>query len=447
VRGGLSHFFDTLLVWKGARGNVRHRVFDEIQEESFSYFVHETNRRNGLVRDKTRRGWPASIAAVGMALTAFPVGVERGWLARGEAVRRTLTTLRFLWRSAQGPQPDASGYKGFYYHFLDMQSGRRAPGSELSTVDTALLMAGVLTAAGYFQQDTAQEAEIRKLADALYRRVDWRWALNRGSTLSMGWKPGRGFLRYRWEGYDEALILYVLGLGSPTFPLPKESYDAWLSTYTWRTIYGYELVHAGPLFVHQMSHLWIDFRGIQDGYMRERGIDYFENSRRATYVQQEYAVRNPNGFEGYSRKCWGLTASEGPGPKSLTVNGRRRRFYDYVARGVPDGPDDGTLAPWAVVSSVPFAPEIVVPALRYYREKLELHVANSYGFKATFNPTFPDRTASQWGWVSPHHYGINEGPIVIMIENDRTGLVWNLMRRCSYVVAGLRRAGFRGGWL
>jgi hypothetical protein len=423
------------------------RALDELQQESFSYFLHETNRGNGLVRDKTRKDWPASITAVGMALAAYPVGVERGFLTRSQAVHRTLATLRFLWRSPQGPQPDATGHKGFYYHFLDMATGRRALGCELSTIDTALFLAGALTAAAYYQEDAEQEAEIRKLADALYRRVDWRWALNRGATVSHGWEPGHGFLKYSWEGYDEAIILYVLGLGSPTLPLPRESYDAWLSTYAWRKIYGHELVHAGPLFVHQMSHLWIDFRGIQDRYLRERGLDYFENSRRATHVQQEYAVRNPRGFEGYSRNCWGLTASEGPGPKMLRLNGVWRRFYDYVARGVPHGPDDGTLAPWAVVTSLPFAPEIVIPSILYYREKLNLHAANPYGFKATFNPTFPERKRSKWGWVSPHHYGINEGPIVIMIENDRTELVWRLMRSCPYIVAGLRRAGFKGGWL
>jgi hypothetical protein len=430
-----------------AHPRLRHRILDELQKESFSYFLHETNRRNGLVRDKTRRGWPASIAAVGMALGAYPVGVDRGLLTRAEAVRRTLATLRFFSHSPQGTDPEATGHKGFFYHFLDMRTGRRAHGSELSTVDTALLMAGVLTAAAYFHEDTEQEDEIRSLADALYRRVDWRWALNRGATVSHGWRPGRGFLKYRWEGYDEALILYVLGLGSPTFPLPRESYDAWLSTYVWRKVYGHELVHAGPLFVHQMSHLWIDFRGLKDRYVRERGLDYFENSRRATYVQQEYAVRNPLGFEGYSRNCWGLTASEGPGPKTMRVDGVRRQFYDYVARGVPDGPDDGSIAPWAVATSLPFAPEIVVPCVRYYREKLQLHAASPYGFKATFNPTFPERGANKWGWVSPHHYGINQGPIVIMIENDRTELVWRLMRRCPYIVAGLCRAGFRGGWL
>ncbi len=424
-----------------------HPILDELQRESYSYFLHETNPCNGLVRDKTRRSWPASIAAVGMALAADPVGVERGLLSRRRAVKRALAALRFFARSPHGPQPDATGYQGFYYHFLDMRSGRRAHDSELSTIDTALLLAGALTAAAYYDRDTKEEGEVRDTADALYRRVNWRWALNRGATLTHGWKPRRGFVKHRWEGYDEALILYVLGLGSPTFPLPPESYDAWLSTYAWRKLYGHELVHAGPLFVHQMSHLWIDFRGIRDSYMRERGLDYFENSRRATLVQQAYAVDNPCGFEGYSRNCWGLTASEGPGPKTLRVNGVRRRFYDYVARGVPDGPDDGTLAPWAVATSLPFAREIVLPSIRYYRDKLELHAANPYGFKATFNPTFPETSRGKWGWVSPHHYGINEGPIVLMIENERTELVWRLMKKCPYVGSGLRRAGFRGGWL
>jgi hypothetical protein len=418
----------------------------DLQEESFRFFLHETNSRNGLVRDKTRRGWPASIAAVGMALTAYPVGVERRLISRRQAVRRTLAVLRFFSRAPQGPQPDATGYRGFYYHFLDMRTGRRAWDCELSTIDTALFIAGALVAAAYFQRDDEAEAEIRRLADELYRRIDWRWALRRGATLSHGWKPGR-FLRYRWEGYDEALILYILALGAPTSPIPPESYRAWLSTYAWREVYGYEYVYAGPLFTHQLSHLWIDFRGIRDAYMREKGLDYFENSRRATFAQREHAIRNPGGFEAYDARCFALTASDGPGPTRLTVDGVKRTFYDYVARGVPDGPDDGTLAPWAVATSLPFAPEIVIPAVEYYRHHLELCAETAYGFKATFNPTFPHRRRSPYGWVSRYHYGINEGPIVVMVENDRTGLVWDLMRRCPYLVAGLRRAGFRGGWL
>ena len=262
-----------------ATDHLRPATIHLLQEETFAYFIHETNRRNGLVRDKTRRAWPASIAAVGMALTAYPVGVERGFIRREEAVRRVLTTLRFFWKSPQGEGTAATGYKGFYYHFLDMETGRRAHRSEVSTVDSALLFAGALTAAAYFQGDDEREREIRALADALYRRADWRWAMGRGPTVTHGWRPEGGLMPYRWEGYDEALILYVLGLGSPTHPLPPESYAAWLSTYEWQEVYGIPQVAAGPLFVHQLSHIWIDFRGIKDAYMRERGIDYFDFSQ------------------------------------------------------------------------------------------------------------------------------------------------------------------------
>ena len=195
---------------------------ERLQCESFNYFLHETNPANGLVRDKSAADWPASIAATGLALAAYPVGVERGFMTRAGAVERTLATLRFFWNSPQGPEPDATGYHGFYYHFLDMQTGRRAWKCELSTVDSAFLLAGALTAGIYFDADTADEREIRTLADALYRRADWQWAQNQGATVTHGWKPESGFLKYRWEGYDEALLLYTLGLGSPTHPPARE---------------------------------------------------------------------------------------------------------------------------------------------------------------------------------------------------------------------------------
>ena len=174
------------------------------------------------------------------------------------------------------------------------------------------------------------------------------------------------------------MLLYVRGLGSPTYPLPDESYPAWLSTYVWKNVYGQEYVHAGPLFVHQLSHIWVDFRGIQDGYVRARGLDYFENSRRATYVQRAYAIRNPHGFAGYGKDCWGFTASDGPGPATVKVDGVTRRFFDYVARGVPDGPDDGTIAPWAVVASLPFARIVTAFVASSMRSS---HHSDSYGFR------------------------------------------------------------------
>jgi hypothetical protein len=420
---------------------------EAIQRCAFAYFLCETNRANGLVLDKTCPDWPASIAAVGLGLTTYPVGVERGFVPRAEAVERTLTALRFFWRSKQGPEPDATGYRGFYYHFLDLQTGARAWQCELSTIDSALLLGGILTAAAYFDGDAPAEREIRDLADRLYARVDWRWAQNGGATVTHGWRPEGGFLPYRWEGYDEALLLYVLGLGSPTHPLSAESYRAWASTYQWKTVYETQFLYAGPLFTHQLSHVWLDFRGIQDPFMREHGIDYFENSRRATLVQQQYAIRNPGGYARYGEFCWGITASDGPGEITREVDGVERRFFDYLARAVPDGPDDGTIAPWAVVASLPFAPEIVLPTIAHF-DRLRLLDVHPYGCKATFNPTFPDgRGSPPEGWVSPWHFGINEGPIVVMIENYLSGLVWRLTRGCPPIVAGLRAAGFTGGWL
>ena len=427
---------------------IQDAELEKLQHETFNYFLQEANPANGLIIDKTAADWPASIAATGLALATYPVAVERGFMSRSAAVERTLNTLRFFWNSPQGTETDATGYRGFYYHFLDMQTGRRAWQCELSTVDSAFLLAGALTAGIYFDANTTDEHEIRTLADALYRRADWQWAQNQGATVTHGWKPESGFLEYRWEGYDEAMLLYMLGLGSPTFPLPESSYTAWASTYRWESCYGYEYLYAGPLFTHQLSHVWIDFRGIQDDFMRSKGIDYFENSRRATYVQQQYAIENPLKFSDYSASCFGITSSEGPGPETIKIKGIERQFFDYVGRGVPYGPDDGTLAPWALVASLPFAPEIVLSALHHCIHQAKLTKFNSYGFKASFNPTHPGIPGNPYGWwVSPYHFGLNQGPIVLMIENYRSGMLWRLMRSCPYIVAGLRRADFGGGWL
>jgi hypothetical protein len=269
------------------------------QQDTFGYFVHETNPVNGLVPDNTRPDSPASIAVVGLALGTYGVGVERKFLSRAQAITRVLATLRFFWNSPHGDQPDATGTRGFYYHFLDRETGKRAPNSELSTIDTALLLAGALAAAAYFDRSAKDEQEIRSLADALYCRADWQWALNGGLTVAHAWAPEDGFQKYRWEGYCEALLLYILGLGSPTHPLPAESHLAWTKTYRWKKLYGCEFLYGGPLFMHQLSHIWIDFRGIRDAFMRAKGSDYFENSRRATYIQQQYAIRNPKKFKGY----------------------------------------------------------------------------------------------------------------------------------------------------
>jgi hypothetical protein len=433
------------------RSNRRSRSGDgdslpQLQRDTFRYFWRETNPENGLIADNTAGpDVPASIAGVGFALASYPVAVERSYVSRAQAIQRTLATLRFLWDAPHGPMPDATGHKGFFYHFLDVNTGRRAWQCELSTIDTTILIAGVLTAAAYFDRLTKSEREVRRLADVLYRRVDWRWAQNGGLTVSHGWRPEAGFEKHRWEGYNEALMLYVLGLGSPTHPLPTRSYDAWASTYRWKKLYGYEFLFGAPLFMHQLSHVFIDFRGIQDTFMRAHSSDYFENSRRATYVQQHYALRNPKKFKDYGENVWGITASNGPGPKTRRVKGITRKFRGYLARGVPYGPDDGTLAPWAVAASLPFAPEIVLPTLMHC-ERMYPQMENEYGLVCSFNPTFPV-AGSKHGWMSKDHFALDQGPVILMIENYRSGLIWRLMRRDPYIVSGLQRAGFNGGWL
>jgi hypothetical protein len=429
--------------------SIREPQLQQLQEKAFRYFQRQTNPANGLVRDKDADNWPASIAATGLALAAYPVAVERGFLGRREAIERTLATLKFFDESPQGTEPDATGYRGFYYHFLDMQSGRRVWDCEISTVDSAFLLAGMLAAAQYFDGDTADERRIRELARSLYERVDWSWAVAPNGTIRHGWKPETGFIPFEWQGYDEGLLLYVLALGSSTNPLPPSTFAAWASTYEWKSAYDIDHLYSAPLFTHQLSHIWIDFRGIQDDFMRAKGIDYFENTRRATLAQQRYAIDNPQGFKGYGAECWGITASDGPGPATLKIDGVVREFFDYEGRGAPYGIDDGTVAPWAVVASLPFAPEIVLPTLHHFVHRLQLHEQHPFGFKASFNLTYADnaRIDGADGWISPFCFGLNLGPIVLMVENHRSGMLWNLMRNCPPIVRGLCRAGFDGGWL
>ncbi len=419
------------------------QLLEQLQNAAFNYFVDHAEATTGLVADTSRKNSPASIAVVGFALSCYPIGVERGWIARADAASQTLKTLRFFWNSPQSAEADdVTGYKGFYYHFLDMRTGKRVWQCELSLIDTALLLAGMLTAAAYFTAPAADEREIRSVAEKLYRRIDWRWAQNDGTTVSQGWKPECGFLRSGWEGYSEATILYVLGLASPTFALPANSFGDWTSTYQWENIYGYDFLYAGPLFIHLFSHAWIDFRGIQDEFMREKGCDYFENSRRAVSIQREYAARNPHGFIGYGPNFWGITAGDGPRNEDLRESGRDRRFFGYTERGVPFGRDDGTIAPWAMLAALPFSPPSALTAVRHMLEHYP-DVCAGYRMSSGFNPNLID----QGGWISEGHYGLDQGIVVMMIENYRSGLIWKLMRSCPHIATGLRRAGFEGGWL
>jgi hypothetical protein len=432
---------------------------DDIERRAFDYFWERGNPRNGLVPDR----WPtpsfSSIAAVGFGLTSYGVGAERGWIRRDEAIDRTLATLRFF---DGAPQGDAvagmTGSHGFFYHFLDMDSGTRFATNELSTVDTTLLLGGVLFAQSYFDRADPREAEIRALAERIYRRVDWTWPRPRPPKIAMGWSPEHGMLAYDWSGYNEAQLVYILALGSPTHPVSRAAYDAWTATYdkTWGTFHGQEHLGFAPLFGHQFSQVWLDLRGVQDDYMRRHGIDYFENSRRATLSQRAYAIANPGGWKGYGAGLWGLSASDGPLDGTITYQGKPRLFRTYSARGagIENTFDDGTIAPAAAAGSMPFAPEIVGPALEAMHARYGKQAYGRYGFMEAINPSFDFKDAKlhhgkiiDGVWVDGDWLGIDQGPIVLMIENHRSGLVWNVMRRNPHIVRGLKRAGFTGGWL
>jgi hypothetical protein len=416
-------------------------LLDRLQRGAFDYLTDYADPANGLVADTSRVGSPCSIAVVGFALSAYPVAVERAWMSRSAAAAQTLKTLQFFWNSPQSDRPDAAGHRGFYYHFLDMKSGRRVWQCELSLVDTALLLAGMLTAAGYFDGQ-GTESEIRALTDALYRRVDWQWALNERETIAQGWKPECGFLHYGWEGYNEATIVYLLGIGSPIHPVPAAGFAGWTSTYQWENLLGKDVLYSGPLFTHLFSHAWIDYRGIQDAFMREKRSDYFENSKSAIALHREYGARNPRGYAGYGRDFWGITAGDGPGNREMRQGSRDRRFFGYMSRGVPYGPDDGTIAPWAMLATVPFGADA---ALRGTRRLLRTYpqVCTSDRFSSGFNPTLADRG----GWLSEGWYGLDQGLLVMMIENHRSGLIWKITRESACIRAGLKGAGFAGGWL
>jgi hypothetical protein len=412
-----------------------------LQRAAYEYLVRYRNPGNGLVADTSRPGAPCSIAVVGFALSCWVIACERGWLARTQAAQQTLISLRFLLASRQSDDPQASGYRGFYYHFLDMQSGARVWNCELSLIDTTLLLAGVLTVGRYF--DRPHEAEIRDAAEALYQRVDWCWAQDNAPTLSQGWMPEFGFLHYGWEGYNEALILYVLGLGSPTHALPANSFTSWTLTYQWERLLGFDVLYSGPLFTHLFPHAWLDLRGIRDAFMREKRSDYYHNSCRSIALQREYCERNPRQQLGYGRDLWGISAGDGPNVYGVRAFGTDHRHFGYMARGVPFGPDDGTLCPWAMLATLPFAPEAALAGTRQLLARFP-QVCPEQRFVSGFNPGVE---TERGGWLSEGWYGLDQGLVVMAIENARSGLIWSLLRDSPHVRRGLKRAGFTGGWL
>lgn len=435
-------------------------LFRDIERRTFQFFWDTTNEVNGLTPDRYPSRPFSSIASVGFALTAYPIGIENNWVSRNQAVDRTLLTLKFFRDMPQGPQRTGKGaYKGFYYHFLDMQKGERYNSwVELSSVDTSLLMMGVLFAQSYYDRDEPREKEIRDIAEELYRRVDWNWLQQNKPLVSMGWFPESGFIPHDWMGYNEAMMLYVLALGSPTHPVSPDAWQVWARTYNddWGVYQGQEFLAFGPMFGHQYSHVWIDFRGIQDDFMRERGMDYFENSRRATLAQREYAINNPMKWKDYGENVWGLTASDGPQQTVQEFRGEQREFRHYSARGagLRENFDDGTIAPTAAIASLPFAPEIVIPATLEMHERYGEYLYSSYGFLDSFNRSFDfdiplktGRLVPGEGWVASDYIGIDQGPILTMIANYRNGFVWEVMKKNPHIRTGLERAGFTGGWL
>ncbi len=446
---------------------------EDLQRRTFAYFWDTTDPRTCLAPDR----WPSnpfsSIAATGFAITAYGVGAERNYIMREQAAARTLACVEYYWNAKMGPEASGvAGHKGFFYHFLNYDGTRRGQ-TELSSVDTTLLLGGILFAQSYYDRDNPTEARIRDLAERIYGRVDWTFMQRKAGDpraanmpnsrgIAMGWKPERGYEPHDWIAYDEGMLVYILALGSPTHPVTKE--DAWDTGWAlglgkrWGRFMGQEYEAFEPLFGHQYSHVWVDFRGITEPYIASRGIDYFENSRRATLAHRAYGIANPENWKDYSGDIWGWTASDGPkGVDGLVVNGRPRSFMTYSARGVSPTitRDDGTIVPTAAGGSVPFAPEVAIPALMAMKEKYGERLYSKYGFKDAINPsfTFQDQRVTSGtvhpdiGWVARDHLGIDQGPILAMMENHRSELIWKTMRKNPHIVRGLKRAGFTGGWL
>ncbi|MBK7095195.1 MAG: Tat pathway signal protein [Saprospiraceae bacterium] len=416
------------------------KMLDSIQYKTFLFFLNEHHPDKGIVKDRSAQWAPASIAATGFGLPGFAIAVERKWITREKAAEITLNTLRFFADSPQNKDINGVGYRGFYYHFLKMDTGTREWNCELSSIDSGILFMGIIFARNYYNKNTDEEKEIRTLSDKLLSRLEWDLFYmpdnsKHPNTISMAWKPEEGQLNWGWHGYNEALFLYILAAGTNMANVEK-SYEGWLRTYEWKTPYkGLSHVIFPPLFGHQFSHAFIDFRGLTDPYMKEKGIDYFENSRRATLTQQQYAIENPKGWVGYDSYTWGFTASDGPGS---TYNFEDKKFEGYTGRGA-SGKDhtvaeDGTIAPYAVLSSLPFTPELSIATIKNMNSRYGKKLWGKYGFYDSFNPTAD--------WVNNDFIGIDQGPMLLMIENFRTGLIWEYVMKDPIIQKGLKKLNF-----
>ncbi len=385
------------------------QLLDQLERANFRYFWEGADPKTGLVRDRCNvrnsdKGVVASIAATGFGLTALCIGEKRRFVSSSEARVRVLITLSFLWKKLPN-------HRGFFYHFANMNTGERLWDSEVSSIDTALLLCGVLTCRQHFR-----DLEIRELARDIFNRVDWPWLSQDTSLLPHGWMPEFGFLPYRWDNYSELMIMYLLGLGSFSHPLREDAWDAWK-----RTTFEYDgLRYIGsfaPLFVHQYSQAWFDFRGKRDRY-----ADYFQNSIIATDVHRRFCLELAQQFPDYSDDLWGITASDSKA--------------GYVVWGGPPavGPIDGTVVPSASAGSLPLRPQAVMRVLQTIKTRYGAGAWSNYGFVNAFNPLTK--------WYDSDAVGIDTGITMLMAENVRTGFVWDTFMRNPEVRRGMERAGF-----
>jgi hypothetical protein len=384
---------------------------EEVERASFLYFWEQADPRTGLVKDRCDttkspdKGIVASVAATGFGLTALCIGHKRGYASANAITLRVVASLEFLWKKMPT-------HRGFFFHWANVNTGERIWDSEVSSIDTAILLCGVLTCREYFHHQG-----IINLANAILNRVDWSWVAEDTSLLSHGWMPEGGFLPYRWDIYSELMMMYLLGLGSPTHPLPDGAWNAWK-----RTTFDYEgLRYIGsfaPLFVHQYSQAWFDFRGKHDQY-----ADYFKNSVISTEVHRRFCLELSSRFPDYSDDLWGITASDSQ--------------HGYVIWGGPPemGPIDGTVVPSAAGGSLPFLPQATLRVLKTIRTRYAPRAWTRYGFVNAFNPLK--------NWYDTDVIGIDTGVTMVMAENLRTGLVWETFMKSREVQHALQRAGFK----
>jgi hypothetical protein len=382
---------------------------EELELACFQFFRDEANPATGLVKDRSQASGSdtrnvGSIASTGFGLTALCIADRRGWMDSTKIHDRVATTLRFV--ESRLPQ-----VHGFFFHFQNIENGERAFQSEVSSIDTAILVCGVLTCGAYFQ-----DAKIQALAKRIYERMDWSWMLQGDKTLSMGWTPEQGFIHSRWDSYSELMMMYLLGLGSSPTAMSRQNWDAWK-----RPCFEFRGVRYigsyAPLFVHQYSHAWFDFRGQRDEY-----ANYFTNSMIATKVHKLWCLELSNKFPDYGEDMWGITASDSA------------RGYTAWGGPPPMGHIDGSIVPCAAGGSLPFLPEETVRVLINIRRKYEKRAWNKYGFADAFNPLT--------NWYNPDVIGIDVGIILLMAENARTGFVWQQFMKNEVARNGMARAGF-----